>query len=57
MKFESAPINLGTASFDGNEVALYAIAIAMFVLVIFGVRRELALFAVFAGLLGLVLTN
>lgn len=57
MKFESAPIALGSVSIDGGEAILYAVAAAVLFMVIFSMRREIAVFAVLAGVIGLMLAQ
>ena len=55
MKFETAPIALGALSVTPGTLMVAAIIVAVAVAFILGARRETAMFAVFAGVVGVIL--
>lgn len=53
--FESAPITLGTASVDQGTLVTGAIIAAVVLALLLGARKEFAMFAVFAGVVGVIM--
>ncbi len=56
MKTELAPLAFGTASINQDTMLIGAIILAVIMALVLGARREIAMFAVFAGIVGVILS-
>lgn len=56
MKFEAAPLALGAISMTPGTLTVGAIIVAVALAFMLGARRETAMFAVFAGVVGVIMT-
>lgn len=56
MKSEMAPVMLGMASVDQSTLLLGAMVVAVVGAIMMGARREVATLAVFAGVIGFIMT-
>ncbi|MEM7189842.1 MAG: hypothetical protein AAF439_09540 [Pseudomonadota bacterium] len=55
MKFENAPFSVGAFSVDPATVLPYAIVAIVLAILLMGLKREYATFAIFAGVIGAIL--
>lgn len=56
MKFESAPVAFGSMSLEPSSILAGAVLFAVLIAFMMGARKETAMFAVFAGVVGVILT-
>ena len=57
MKFESAPLSFGAVTAEQSTLVIATILLVMLLAVAFAGRRETALVAVFAGVIGVLLAS
>ncbi|MEM6621415.1 MAG: hypothetical protein AAF674_04250 [Pseudomonadota bacterium] len=56
MESIGAPLTIGAATWDQSTLTIAAIIFAVVVAFALGARKEMAMFAVFAGIIGVILT-
>lgn len=56
MKFESAPLSVGATSVEHHGLLIAAIAVVIVIAFLLSARREVALFALCAGLIGVAMS-
>ncbi len=57
MKVETVPVMIGSISMNPNDLIPLAIAVVVGVILMFGVKREVATFVIATGVVGALLTN
>ena len=55
MKSELAPVTFGSSTLDPGTIMIGAVVIAVVLAFALGAKRETAMFAVFAGIVGVIL--
>lgn len=55
METKFAPLSLGTVSFDPSNIFIGAIVLVIVIAFLMGVKKEMAMFTVFAGIVGVIL--